>query len=145
MQNGQGAATKVDVTVIAKRDDSKDQKIAWTLDYRLHPPGHGKASGRDVEINKKGGAEFRFILEDDSGFDLSFKDGGPNAIFVAVGETCPDRPGNGGGEFVIAPKTSKDKAEMLDRTEKAGSYCYTLNFDSNDGEKNCDPIILNKV
>jgi hypothetical protein len=144
MGNGQ-AATKVDVTVTARRDDSKPQKIAWTLDYRLHPPGHGKANGRDVEITKKGGAEFRFILDDQSKFDLSFKKSGAEAIFVAVGETCPHQPGDGGGEFVISPNTSKQRAEMLDLTETAGTYSYALNFDSNDGEKNCDPIILNRV
>jgi hypothetical protein len=138
-------ATKVDVIVTAFDDDKADQGIHWTIDYKIHPPGHGKANGKDVEITKKGGAQFRFDLDDKSRFGLSFKETGAAAIFVAVGETCPKQPGDGDGEFLIDPKSSKQRAEMLDLTQRAGSFAYSLNFDSNDGEKNCDPIILNKV
>lgn len=139
------AATKVDVIVTARRDDSKHQRIDWTLEYRIHPPGHGKAKGRDVDISNKGAAEFRFDLDDRSGFDLSFKENGAAAIFVAPGTACPPSPGDAGGEFVINPATSKQKASMIDCVSKLGDFSYQLNFDSNDGEKNCDPIIRNVV
>lgn len=87
-----------------------------------------------------------FDLDDRTGLHLEFKGSGnggnpAEAIWIAAGTNCPAGQGNANGAFDLVD-VRKKKLTITNNGEQ-GEFTYRLNFTSDDGDKDDDPVIKN--
>lgn len=136
------AKTAVMVTVIA---EGTNRGIAWDFDCSAHPPGKAKKQMDTLIIEGPEDADIMFDLADSTGLHLRFKDAGRDAIWIGPAVGCPTGPGNGNGAFRIPAKAGGKKLTVENIFADGSSFQYRLWFDSDDGSKDYDPIIINRL
>jgi len=126
---GAVAAKKTKVTVTASPLSATPWvDFAMTADYE---DKGGKQDGDKLEFDAKAGAfDLSFDLDDKSGLQLDFYPDVADAMWVAVGSTCPTGPGNGGG--AIAPgSASNNKLVVTNANQVAETLSFELRFTGN--------------
>ena len=84
----------------------------------------GKQEGDKLKFDAKAGAfDLSFDLDDNSGRQLAFYPTVADAMWVAVGSSCPTAAGNGGG--AIAPVSASNQKLVV---TNANSLAQTLTF-----------------
>ena len=141
---GNGLVTKVTVTVRADQDAGSGG-IVWSYDCQFQPPGKGVNHGDRMHIKGTDPAEITFDLDDHTGLGLQFRGSGTDAIWITEGPGCPGAPGDGNGEFSIDPKPANKRLSITDQNSRESEFHYRLWFDSRDGVKDYDPIIINRA
>ena len=116
--------------------------VAWNSTVSFHPPGPGHGNGNRFEITAPGEAEILFDLDDRSGLQLRFRPSANEAFWIQQGTSCPNGPGDGGGQFAV-DRVQNTRLTVTDFHTDSDEYCYALRFDSNQGLQVFDPIIKN--
>jgi hypothetical protein len=113
---------KTKVTVTARPlAEAPWVRFAMAADY---PDKGGKQDGEKLKFDVGAGAfDLSFDLDDQSGLNLAFYPDVADAIWVAVGTTCPTAAGNGNG--VITGVSASDKKLVV---TNANAIKQTLTF-----------------
>lgn len=106
--------------------------------------GGGSQKGEKLEFDKNAGAfTLVFSLVDNSGKHLAFYPNASDAMWVAVGTTCPTAPGNGGGAITF--DSVKDGKLTVDNANSiAQDLTFALCF-TGDASGGCPPYVYDPV
>ena len=123
VRDGAVVAKKTKVTVTASPlNVTPWVDFAMTADYENKG---GKQKGDKLEFDANAGDfDLSFDLDDKSGLQLDFYPDVADAMWVAVGSTCPTGPGNGGG--AIAPGSAATNTLVV---TNANQVAETLSFE----------------
>ena len=108
----------------------------------------GKQEGDKLKFDANAGPfDLSFDLDDSSGLQLAFYPTVADAIWVAVGDSCPTAAGNGNGA-ISAGSASNQKLVVTNANAAAQTLTFALRFTGNapgGGEKTYvyDPKIIN--
>jgi hypothetical protein len=120
-------ARKTRVTVTASTSSSSPQGVEFTMAADYVDKG-GKQEGDKLKFDPGAGPfDLKFDLDDTTSLGLAFYPEFVDAMWVAVGSSCPAGPGDGGG--AITPRSVTDrKLNVTNANSVAQTLAFALRF-----------------
>lgn len=124
------------IDVTAYTDESG--LVDFTHDWRFEDePGEPAKAGRMDLPAGRVAYQFHFHLTDRTGKNLEFIDPSEDAMWVAVGNDCPKRAGNGSGQIKFGHDYDRRHLIVDDMNSNVPAmlFRYALRFDGDSGEQ----------
>ena len=131
---------KTKITVTA----ANTNPVTFSMTANYEDGGGSQDGSNKLKFNQNAGA-FTLVLSlvDNSGKHLAFYPNASDAMWVAVGTTCPTAPGNGGGAITFVDvkdgKLTVDNANAI-----AQDLTFALRF-TGDASGTCPPYVYDPV
>ena len=132
-------AKKTKVTVTATPLDAAPW-VSFTMDAD-YPNKGGKQDGDKLKFDVGAGPfELSFELDDQTSLNLAFYPSFVDAMWVAVGTSCPTQAGDGNGT-IIAGTVTDTKLVVTNTNSLGQTLTFALRFTGNASSGGCPPYV----